>query len=226
MSEPSKGVSNGAAAIGVLVALVVGGVASLALRPPSVHVGEGGEGAAPTAVEKVRWRLPLAFATNLPALGDNPVYVAERVAAASGGRLELDLYEPGEMVPTFSIVDAVRVGKVEAGYTWLGYDQGKIPSSVLFGAVPFGMEPWEFSGWWYEGGGRELAESLYREIDVHPILCGLVGPETAGWFREEIESLDEQDRWTGRYAPRRGCARPRTRRERCARRRAGTRSNR
>jgi len=36
-----------------------------------------------------------------------------------------------------------------------------------------------------------MAESLYHPHNVHPIFCGLVGPETAGWFRSPIESLDD-----------------------------------
>ncbi|MFB3079922.1 MAG: TRAP transporter substrate-binding protein, partial [Lysobacterales bacterium] len=84
-----------------------------------------------------------------------------------------------------------RDGKVEAGYTWLGYDQGKIPSAALLAATPFGLEPWEYMGWWYEGGGRELAEQLYRPHQIMPLFCGLIGPETAGWFRQPLQSLDD-----------------------------------
>jgi TRAP-type mannitol/chloroaromatic compound transport system substrate-binding protein len=133
----------------------------------------------------------VAFGTNLPALGDNALYVSERVRIASGGRMQLEVFEPGELVPPLSITEAVMDGKVEAGYTWLGYDQGRIPWSALFGAVPFGMEPWEYIGWWYHGDGRSLAEELYGDYGVHPILCGIIGPESAGWFREEIRSLDD-----------------------------------
>jgi TRAP-type mannitol/chloroaromatic compound transport system substrate-binding protein len=75
------------------------------------------------------------------------------------------------------------------GYTWLGYDQGKIPASPLLGAVPFGMEPWEFAAWWYEAGGRELGQALYHEHGSHILLCGMTGPETAGWFRKPVNSL-------------------------------------
>jgi TRAP-type mannitol/chloroaromatic compound transport system substrate-binding protein len=58
---------------------------------------------------------------------------------------------------------------------------------VLFGAVPFGMTPWEYSAWWVRGGGLELAREIYRPRGIEPILCGLIGPETAGWFRHAIE---------------------------------------
>jgi TRAP-type mannitol/chloroaromatic compound transport system substrate-binding protein len=95
------------------------------------------------------------------------------------------------LVPAFSIVDAVREKKVPAGYTWLGYDQGKLPVSVLFGAVPFGPEPWAYTAWWYEGGGRDLAQEIYAPLGLHAILCGLIGPETAGWFRTPVRSPDD-----------------------------------
>jgi TRAP-type mannitol/chloroaromatic compound transport system substrate-binding protein len=89
---------------------------------------------------------------------------------------------------------------VEAGFQWIGYDQGRIPASTLISAVPFGMEPMEFLAWWFHGGGRELGEALYEPHNVIPILCGLIGPETAGWFREPIESLDDLDGLKIRFA--------------------------
>ena len=138
--------SNRAASIAVLTALVVGMLATLAIRPPgkqtSVEQTRTDQG-----VPQLRWRVPVAFSTNLKALGDNVVFVAETLSIATNGAIELAIYEPGELVPAFNIVDAVREGKVQAGYTWVGYDQGKIPASALIGAVPFGMEPWEFSAW-------------------------------------------------------------------------------
>ena len=190
MSERGRrsGLSNREALVAVVIALGVGLLASLALRAPTrqeAAASGSGEG------HDVRWRLPVAFGTNLPALGDNVLYIAEQVAAASGGTIRLDVYEPGELVPAFSITEAVRDGKVDAGYTWLGYDQGKLPWSSLFGAVPFGMEPWEYTAWWYHGGGRELAEELYHDFGIHLLLCGMIGPESAGWFREPIEDLDD-----------------------------------
>jgi TRAP-type mannitol/chloroaromatic compound transport system substrate-binding protein len=182
------GVSNRAALVGVLTAFVVGGMASLALRPAGVVTpGQTSQ----IEVSNVRWKLPIAFGTQLPALGDNALFIAERVAATSAGSLVLDVYEPGAVVPPFSIVEAVKEGKVEAGYTWLGYDQGIIPASVLFGAVPFGMEPWEYAAWWYYGEGQTLGEEVYGALGVLPIFCGVIGPESAGWFRDEILELDD-----------------------------------
>lgn len=180
-----------AAAIAVITAFLAGLIATLAIRPPGaapVHdraTATTGQGSA------IAWRVPLSFQTTMPGLGDNPLYVARMLNEASAGRIQWQLFEPGEIVPAFSISDAVRDGKVAAGYTWLGYDQGKTPASALLAAVPFGMEPAEFTAWWFEAGGRALGEKLYARYHAHPIMCGLTGPETAGWFRHRIESLDD-----------------------------------
>lgn len=159
----TRGLSNRAALTAVVVAFSVGIVGSLAIRPIT---GEQAQQHGKTAdVEaRISWRVPVVFQTNLPVLDDNLVYVAHEIDAASGGAIKIRLYEPGEIVPAFSITDAVRDNKVEAGYTWLGYDQGKIPASALLAAVPFGMEPWEFSAWWSEAGGREAVVDLFKTI--------------------------------------------------------------
>jgi len=179
-----------AALIAVAVAFLSGLLGSLAVRPPGAAGAARVEGDSGT-LAPITWRVPVAFQTTMPGLGDNPLYVARMLREASNGAVNLKLFEPGEIVPAFSISDAVRDGKVAAGYTWLGYDQGKTPASALLAAVPFGMEPAEFTAWWFEAGGRELGEALYARYNVHLVMCGMTGPETAGWFRKKIESLDD-----------------------------------
>jgi len=144
--------------------------------------------------------VPLFISQNLPVLGDGPVFLSESLNSVSGGAIRLDLFDPGEIVPAFSITDAVREGKVQAGWTWLGYDQGKIPASALIGAAPFGLEPWAYMGWWYKGGGRELTEQIYTPHNLMPLLCGIIGPETAGWFRQPIESVADFEGLKIRFA--------------------------
>jgi len=182
-----RALSFRAALVAVLVAFATGVIGSLALRPASQEIQQREVSVGQSA----RWRVPTAFGTHLPGLGENAPWVAGQIREASAGRLDLEIFEPGELVPAFSITDAVREGKVEAGYTWLGYDQGKLPVSVLFGAVPFGLEPWSFSAWWYEGGGQTLAREIYEPLGIHAMLCGVIGPETAGWFRFPLTGLED-----------------------------------
>lgn len=141
------------------------------------------------AFDKLRWKVPNAFPSHLPALGDNVQLVADMLNTGSDGAIQFKVFEPGNLVPPLELSDAVRDKTIDAGYTWLGYDAGKVAAAPLFAARPFGMEPWEYTAWWYEGGGRQLAEEVYRKRNIHPLLCGITGPETAGWFRKEIKSM-------------------------------------
>lgn len=143
------------------------------------------------AAETVRWKVQSVFGTHLPALGDPIAQIAKQLKAASNGDIQFKVYEPGKIVPPFAITEAVKNKQIPAGLALLGYDQGKIPASGLFSNVPFGMEPWEYAAWWYDGEGKKLAEQVYAKHNIQPILCGVIGPETAGWFRQEINSIED-----------------------------------
>ena len=184
-------ISNKAALIAVITAFLVGIVGSLALRPPGAAQTQLADTSETQSSLRVHWRMPTAAPSSIPVTGKAPGILRDMISTASNGAVRLDVIEPGEMVPAFAITDAVRDGKVEAGFTFLGYDQGKIPASALISAVPFGMEPVEFAAWWYSADGKALGQELYRSQNAHLILCGVTGPETAGWFRSPIESLDD-----------------------------------
>jgi|TARA_Y100000310_G_scaffold336672_1_gene421856 TRAP-type mannitol/chloroaromatic compound transport system substrate-binding protein len=181
--------NNRSAAFAVAISFLLGLIGALALRSSDVKQETGFAAAA--GQSRIHWRVPVGFSTNLPALGDNILYVSSSLEQASNGRVVLEVFEPGMLIPPFSITEGVRDKKIEAGYTWLGYDQGRIAATPLISAVPFGMEPWEFTAWYFEDEGRALTDALYHPHNVHPVLCGVIGPETAGWFRERIESLDD-----------------------------------
>ena len=93
----------------------------------------------------MRWGIPMSFGSNLTALGDTMPWVSEQLKKVSGGTVNLQVFEPGKLVPPLAIFDSVSTGKVEAGYSWMGYEIGKVPVSALFGAVPFGMESPQFA---------------------------------------------------------------------------------
>lgn len=150
----------------------------------------------------LRWKMPIAFATKLPGLGSPAAYVAEKLNVASDGSIKIKIFEPKTLVPPFEILQAVSDGKVAAGYTWIGYDQGKVPAVPLFAAVPFGLKPPAFAGWYYYGGGHEMLQEVYanKGFNVHAQLCGIIGPETAGWYKKPLEGLDDYKGMKIRFA--------------------------
>ena len=167
------------------------GISKLAL---AVALGTAGYGLSPSVAEAqqtVRWQVPMAFASTLTALGDTMPWVSEQLARASGGRIQLQVAEPGTIIPALSIFENVSAGNVDAGYSWMGYEWGQVPATALFGAVPFGLESAEFSAWMYFHGGQELLDELMERHNVKAVFCGTISPEAAGWFRTPIESVED-----------------------------------
>jgi TRAP-type mannitol/chloroaromatic compound transport system substrate-binding protein len=143
------------------------------------------------AQERVRWQVPMSFASTLTALGDTMPWVADQLRAMTDGNIDLQVAEPGTVIPPLSVFENVSTGAIDAGYSWMGYEIGQVPASALFGATPFGLEPNDFLAWMYFKGGNELLHETFDPYNVRPILCGTIPPEAAGWFRQEMTSIDD-----------------------------------
>jgi len=85
------------------------------------------------------------------------------------------------------------LGSVDASYATTGYWQGKLNAASLFAAVPFGPEAGEFMGWILYDDGAKYWQQMYDDngYDVHALPCGVIAPETSGWFKNEITSVDD-----------------------------------
>lgn len=138
-------------------------------------------------------KVPTTYAATLPGLGTTTTWIAERIHIASNGSLKMKIYEPGKLIAPFEILDAVSKGKVNAGYSISGYWEGKMPGSSIFSTIPFGPEAGEFLAWMYYGNGLKLYQKMYDEggYNIHVIPCGIIAPETGGWFKKEINSVED-----------------------------------
>ena len=141
----------------------------------------------------VEWKLVTTWPKGLPGLGSAPENFARRVGHMSNGRLTVRVYGAGEVVPPFEVFDAVSQGVAEMGHGASYYWKGKIPSSVFYTAVPFGMTAQEMNGWLHYGGGLELWRELYAPFGVRPFAGGSTGVQMAGWFNRELKSASDLD---------------------------------
>ena len=149
--------------------------------------------AAAADVKPILLKTPIAFATALPGLGSTIKWVGDRISTVSNGSVKMKVYEPGKLVAPFEILDAVSSGKVNSGYATAGYWAGKIPAAPLFSAVPFGPEAGEYLAWLMHGNGMKLYQEMYDQAGYHVkvVLCGIIAPETSGWFAQEITSAED-----------------------------------
>jgi len=127
----------------------------------------------------------------------NPTKFVEIVEKASGGRIKINLVATGAIVPAFEVLDAVNKGILDMGHAWPGYWFGKHPAATLFGSVaggPFGMDSWDFTGWYHLGGGKELYnELLQNELKMNVVSFATAGEtnEPQGWFRKPVKTVKD-----------------------------------
>ena len=146
----------------------------------------------PANAEPVRMKMAASFPSSQPLLGEAGPKIAETITTISGGDIEVRYFEPGALVPALEVLDAVGNGALEAAWSMPGYQTSKDIAFALFSAVPFGPSSGEYAAWMFYGGGQEfLNEKLYAKYNVHSEICGMSPPETAGWFRKEIATLED-----------------------------------
>jgi TRAP-type mannitol/chloroaromatic compound transport system substrate-binding protein len=148
--------------------------------------------AAPALAQDVReWKLVSAWPKNLPGPGVAAQTLADRITTLSGGRIKVTLYAAGEIVPGNGVFDAVSEGTAELYHAVPAYWGSKSKGILLFGSQPFGLRADEQAGWMIHGGGQELYDEMYGRFGIKPFLCGNSGPQWAGWFKKEINSVED-----------------------------------
>lgn len=138
-----------------------------------------------------KWKMVTSWPKNFPGLGQGPETFAKYVDRMSGGRLKVKVFGAGEFVPGLEVFDTVAGGSAEMGHSGSYYWKGKAPAAQIFSAIPFGMNAQEFNGWLHYGGGLKLWRELYKPFGVIPFAGGNTGVQSAGWFKKEINSVDD-----------------------------------
>ena len=138
-----------------------------------------------------RWRMATAWPRTLLGPATSARRLAKRIETLSEGAIAIEVFSAGEIVPAFSVFDAVSIGTVELGHSAAFFSAGKIPSSVFFTSVPFGLSPVGHLAWLEAGGGQALWDTLYAEFGVKPFVGGNTGASLGGWFRKPLQSIED-----------------------------------
>lgn len=141
--------------------------------------------------KKYRWKMVTTWPPNFPIIGEGCQKFADWVNEMSGGRMTIQVYGGGELVPPLEVFDAVQTGVAEMGNGSAYYWAGKIPAAPFFSTVPFGMNSQQMMGWLMSGGGLKMWEDLYAPHNILPIPSGNTGVQMGGWFNKEINAIED-----------------------------------
>ncbi len=136
-------------------------------------------------------RLAQTWGPNSPILGETVEHMAEMAKTMSDGRLDIRIDPSNKHKAPFGIFDLVRNGQYDMGHTASYYYKGTIPNAMYFTTVPFGMIAPEQYAWFYHGEGMDLMQEVYEPYGLLSFPGGNTGNQMGGWFRDEINSLDD-----------------------------------
>ncbi|SHK57085.1 TRAP-type mannitol/chloroaromatic compound transport system, substrate-binding protein [Reichenbachiella agariperforans] len=138
-----------------------------------------------------QWKMVTTWPPNFPVLGQGCKLLAKWVEQMSGGRLKIEVYGGGELIPSLECFDAVSHGAVEmmsgSGYYWAG----KIPAATFFSSIPFGVSAQQMNTWILNAGGQKLWEEIYAPFNLIPLPGGNTGQQAGGWYNKEINTIED-----------------------------------
>jgi len=133
----------------------------------------------PVSAQKTfRWKMQTLWSAGEPPY----VYLQDfckHVKIMTNGRLEITPFPAGAVVPTFDTLEATQHDILQVMNVWPGYFTGKDPAFALVSdPICAYKEPWEFEEFYYNRGGQELLNELYKPYGVVSIGAVLWGMES------------------------------------------------
>ncbi len=172
--------------------------AVLAASPPAAEpaspqpAGQAQPPAQGTELPTLEWNMATSWPVALDTIFGGAQTVAERVAAMTNGKFVIRPRAAGELVPGLEVLNAVEEGAVEMGHTASYYYIGKSPITAFGTALPFGLNAQQQNAWLYEGGGLAKLQELYAaKFNVIQFPAGNTGVQMGGWFRREINTVQD-----------------------------------
>lgn len=146
---------------------------------------------AQTHAADIELTLAHSWPKGFPIFGTSVDNYAAMVSEMSDGRIEIKVDSRNKHKSAFGIFDFVKTGQYDIGQSASYYYGGKEPDALFFTTMPFGMTALEQYAWFHEGGGLDLANEVFAKHDIEVMTGGNSTMQMGGWFRKEINSVDD-----------------------------------
>src|SRR5215468_9053296 len=161
----------------------------------SLGVGAGAVSIAKPAISQslpnIKWRLAASWPKSLDTLYGGCGVFAKRVAEITDNRFQIQVFAAGEIVPALEVLDAVQNQTIEMGHTSTAYYWGKEAALIFGSSLPFGLNTRQMESWLVHGGGNDLVQEVFSSFNCYGIPMGNTGAQMGGWFRKEINKVED-----------------------------------
>ncbi|WP_415184307.1 TRAP transporter substrate-binding protein [Phaeovulum sp.] len=143
------------------------------------------------ATPKITWRLTSSFPKSLDTIFSGAGVLSKMLSEATDGNFQIQVFAAGELVPGLQAADAAAAGTVEVSHTVGYYYWGKDPAWAVAAAVPFSLSARGINAWHYHGGGIDLYNEFLAKQGLFGLPGGNTGVQMGGWFRKEINTIED-----------------------------------
>jgi TRAP-type mannitol/chloroaromatic compound transport system substrate-binding protein len=143
------------------------------------------------SMPEVKWRLTSSFPRSLDTIFGTAQQLAKYVGDATDNRFQIQAFPAGEIVPGLQALDAVTSGAIECCHTPTYFYVGKDPTLGLGTGLPFGPNARQQHSWWHFGGGDKIVNDALAKFNAISFPAGNSGTQMGGWFRKEINTLED-----------------------------------
>jgi TRAP-type mannitol/chloroaromatic compound transport system substrate-binding protein len=141
---------------------------------------------------EIKWRMPMFVPKSVDSVVDAANDFVKRISDATDGKFQITPFGAGEVVPGGpAVLDAAEAGTVDCAFTLSYYSFGKDPAYAFGSTLPFGFNTRGQAAWLFKGGGMKLLNEFFNAKGTHALPCGNSTAQMGGFFRKEINTLDD-----------------------------------
>lgn len=146
----------------------------------------------PAAQAQTKWRMPAAVPEGSFFYETFMKRFAQNVRLLTDGKIVIEPYGAGVLVPAFKVYEAVADGTVEAGHSTPSFLVNSDPTNAIFASYPGGMSPEATLAWLYEGGGEQMLKAFRRDkMKLHTLVVGVGSSEILAHSNKPIRTADD-----------------------------------
>lgn len=137
------------------------------------------------------WRVPTSVPEGSPFYKNFLERFAHHTDTLTSGKVSIQPFGAGVIVPALQVFEAVQTGVVEAGHSTSSYLVNQDPVNAIFAGFPGGMGPDAYKAWLYEGGGKEKLEELRASQGLKTLIVGIGSSEILAHSNKPIRSAED-----------------------------------
>lgn len=139
----------------------------------------------------INWRLASSFPKSLDTIYGGADELSKRLNEATDGKFKIQVFAAGEIVPGLDAINAATDGTVESAHSVGYYNWGKDPAFACGADLPFTFSARAKAAYNYHGGGNEIYNEFLDQYKLISFPGGNTGVQMGGWYRKEINTLED-----------------------------------